>query len=133
SADRSLLAALVAATAWLSLPLVRGPGELAAIWVGNGILVGWLLSRRTATWPGYLLTAFLAEMPARILAGDAPLYALAIAGCNLVEVLLVAAPVRRVDTAYRHPRCSMRSVRIVHVATLSDSHVVRVLAPGHPN
>ena len=47
-ADRALLALLVAATAWLSLTLARGPGELAAIWVGNGILTGGLLSRRSA-------------------------------------------------------------------------------------
>ena len=36
--DRSLLALLIATTAWLSLTLARGPGELSAIWVGNGIL-----------------------------------------------------------------------------------------------
>ena len=129
-ADRSLLAALVAGTAWLSLTLVRGPGELAAIWVGNGILVGWLLSRRTATWPGYLLTAFLAEMPARILAGDAPLYALAIAGCNLVEVLLVAAPVRRVVPDIRDPRSWMRLGGIATVATLVACAVAGLLAAG---
>ncbi|MGY0611273.1 diguanylate cyclase domain-containing protein [Luteimonas sp. A501] len=93
-ADRTVLAVLIAGTAWLSFTLARGPGELSAIWIGNGILTGWLLSRRTATWPGYLAVAFFAELSARILAGDQPPYALAIAMCNLVEALAVAWLVR---------------------------------------
>lgn len=64
-ADHCWLALLTATTAWLSLTLARGPGELAAIWVGNGILTGWLLSRATGRWPGYLAAAFAAELPAR--------------------------------------------------------------------
>ncbi|MEN1959228.1 diguanylate cyclase [Luteimonas sp. MJ246] len=93
-ADRSVLAILIAGTAWLSLTLARGPGELAAIWVGNGILTGWLLSRRTSIWPSYLAVAFAAELPARMLAGDEPSYAMAIALCNFVETLAVAWFVR---------------------------------------
>src|SRR5690606_1077430 len=85
--DRAILAVLVALSAWLSLTLARGPGELSAIWVGNGILTGWLLSRRTSAWPGYLVVALLAELAARLLAGDGAVYAIAIAGCNLLEAL----------------------------------------------
>src|SRR5690554_3335221 len=103
-AERSLLAFLVAGTAWLSLTLARGPGELAAIWVSNGILTGWLLSRRTATWPAYMAIAFAAELPARMLAGDGLAYALAIAACNQLEVLLVAAAVRRRVPDTREPK-----------------------------
>ena len=95
-ADRTLLALIIAASAWLALTLARGPGELAAIWIGNGVLVGWLLSRRTASWPGYLAVAFAAELPARMAAGDEAGYAIAIAACNLVEVLVVAGAVRKV-------------------------------------
>jgi diguanylate cyclase (GGDEF)-like protein/PAS domain S-box-containing protein len=103
-ADRTVLASLLATTAWLSLTLARGPGELAAIWVGNGILTGWLLSRRTATWPGYVLVAFLAELPARLLAGDEFVYACGIAASNLLEVLAVAGVVRRCIPDIRDPR-----------------------------
>ena len=117
-ADRALLAALIATTAWLSLTLARGPGELAAIWVGNGILTGWLLSRRSATWGGYLLVAFVAELVARLLAGDDAWYAIAIATCNLVEVLVVAGTVRHLVPDIRDPRNWMRLGGIATASTL---------------
>jgi len=82
-ADRSLLALLVGASAWLALSIGRGPTEIAPVWVGNGILVGWLLSRPTRRWPGYLLVGFVAELVARALAGDRPLFVLAFTTWNL--------------------------------------------------
>lgn len=93
-ADRLALGLLVAASAWLLLAFARGPGELAAIWIGNGIVAGWLLNRRMAAWPGYLATAFLAELPVRLLAGDDLPYALVIAGCNVLEAGMVALAIR---------------------------------------
>jgi diguanylate cyclase (GGDEF)-like protein/PAS domain S-box-containing protein len=128
--DRSLLAVLIASTSWLSLELARGPGELAAIWVGNGILTGWLLSRRTATWPGYILVAFAAELPARLLAGDELLYAIAIATCDLVEVLIVAGTVRRLVPDTRDPSNWMRLGGIATVSTLVACTVSGALAAG---
>ncbi|HST43737.1 MAG TPA: MASE1 domain-containing protein, partial [Luteimonas sp.] len=104
AADRTILTVLVATAAWLSLTLARGPGELAAIWVGNGILAGWLLSRRTSAWPGYVACAFVAELVARMLAGDPPAYSLAIGACNILEVLVVAWLVRRRVPDLRDPR-----------------------------
>lgn len=117
-ADRTLLALIIAASAWLALTLARGPGELAAIWIGNGVLVGWLLSRRTASWPGYLAVAFAAELPARMAAGDEAGYAIAIAACNLVEVLVVAGAVRKVVPDTRDPRSWLRLGGIATSATL---------------
>ena len=126
--DRILLAVLVAVAAWLALTLARGPGELAALWIGNGIVTGWVLSRRTARWPGYLLAGFLAELLARLLVGDAPLYALAIASCNLIEVLLVAGTVRRLVPDTRDPSSWMRLGGIATAATLAACAVSGVLA-----
>ena len=126
--DRSRLAFLIASTAWLSLTLARGPGELAAIWVGNGILAGWLLSRRTATWPGYLAMAFLSELPARILAGDEPPYALAIAVCNLMEALAVAWFVRLHVPDIRNPKHWLSLGGIATAATLVACALTGTLA-----
>lgn len=127
-ADRALLALLVAATAWLSLTLARGPGELAAIWVGNGILTGWLLSRRSAAWPGYIAVAFAAELPARMLAGDELGYAFAIALCNLVEAVGVALVVRRRVPDVRNPKAWLALGGIATGATLVACAVAGALA-----
>ncbi len=127
-ADRTVLGVLIALAAWLSLTLARGPGELAAIWAGNGILAGWLLSRRTATWPGYVLVALMAEVAARLLAGDAPVYALAIVACNLVEAVGVAGIVRRAEPDTRSPGDWMRLGGIATAATLAACAVAGLLA-----
>ena len=118
AADRTILALLVATAAWLSLTLARGPGELAAIWVGNGILTGWLLSRRTATWPAYIAVAFAAELVARTLAGDRSAYSMLIGTCNVLEVLVVAWLVRRRVPDIRDPRQWVGLGGIATAATL---------------
>src|SRR5690606_40658885 len=123
----SMLAAL---SAWLSLTLARGPGELSAIWVGNGILTGWLLSRRTSAWPGYLVVALLAELAARLLAGDGAVYAIAIAGCNLLEALGVAVLVRRAVPDTRKPRDWLHLGGTATAATLAACPVAGLL--GRP-
>ncbi|MDH5830195.1 diguanylate cyclase [Luteimonas sp. M1R5S18] len=128
--DRCILAVLIASTAWLSLALARGPGELAAIWIGNGILAGWLLSRRTTTWRGYIAVAFVAELAARMLAGDEAPYAVAIAACNLIEALVVAGAVRWRVSDTRDPRDWMRMGGIATAATLLACAGSGALAAG---
>ena len=93
--DRLLLGLLVGTTAWLSLALARFPGSVAAVWIGNGIFAGWLLSRPTRQWPGYLLAGYLAEMSVRLLVLGWLPQRVGISTMNLVEVLLVAGTVRR--------------------------------------
>ena len=116
--DRAVLAVLIAATAWLALTFARGPGELAAVWVGNGLLAGWLLTRRTRTWPGYLAVAYAAELPARLLAGDQLAYATLIALCNSGEALLVAGVIRSRVPDIRDPGDWMRLGGVSTAATL---------------
>ena len=120
----------MAAAAWLLLTFARGPGELAAIWVGNGIVAGWLLNRPTAAWPGYLAVALLAELPARMLAGDAAPYAISIATCNVVEALAVAAAIRHRVPNIRAPSHWMQLGGVASGATLLACAVVGLLAAG---
>ena len=92
--DSVLAAGLVGILGWLSVTFSRGPGELAAVWFGNGILVGWLLSRPTPLWPFYVTGGFLADFAARLLSGSPLPHAFLIAIGNVIEVLIVAIAVR---------------------------------------
>ncbi|KRC35122.1 hypothetical protein ASE10_10670 [Lysobacter sp. Root76] len=89
------MALLVGITAWLSLTLARGPGELAAIWIGNGIFTGWLLARPTSIWRGYVLQGLAADIVAQLVAGYSVLHAASMGISDLIEVLIVAGVVRR--------------------------------------
>lgn len=100
----------------LLLEFTRGPGELAAIWLGNGFLTGWLLSRPTATWPYYLAAGLLADALARLSSGVAPLHAAVIGLANIVEVLIVAVVVHRRVPDIGDPK---RWIELGGIATVS--------------
>jgi len=93
--DALSVSALVGILGWLSVTFSRGPGELSAIWFGNGILVGWLLSRPTPLWAFYVVGGFMADLIARLLSGSLPLHSLLVAMSNVMEVLIIAGAVRR--------------------------------------
>lgn len=93
-AELLTLGVLVGLTAWASLAMARGPGELAAIWVGNGLMTGWILSRATALWWRYVGVGFAADFAAHLLSGFPLLHTGAISLSNLAEVLIVACVVR---------------------------------------
>jgi diguanylate cyclase (GGDEF)-like protein/PAS domain S-box-containing protein len=95
-ADRLLLALLIGTATWLSLTLTRAPGSVSAVWVGNGIFVGWLLSHPTRQWPGYLVIGFVAEMTVRLLVLGLMPQRFGSSIMNLGEVLFIAGMVRRV-------------------------------------
>jgi diguanylate cyclase (GGDEF)-like protein/PAS domain S-box-containing protein len=102
--DRILLVLLVGSTAWLSLHIGRVAGEVAVVWVGNGVLVGWLLSRPTRSWPGYLAAGLGAELAARLLSADNAGFSIALALFNLLEVLIIAGTVRRLVPDVGNPK-----------------------------
>ncbi|WP_167285131.1 sensor domain-containing diguanylate cyclase [Marilutibacter alkalisoli] len=126
--DRLVLALLIGVSAWLSLVLVRGPGELSAIWIGNGLLAGWLLSRSTRLWPGYVAVGFLADFLAHVLTGDPATYAAAIGISNVIEVLIVAGFVRWRVPDVGDPRTWVRLGGIATGSTLVACAVSGILA-----
>ncbi|MGH8025165.1 MAG: MASE1 domain-containing protein, partial [Pseudoxanthomonas sp.] len=126
--DRVIMALLIGATTWASLSLTRLPGEVSAIWVGNGVFVGWLLSRRSALWPGYLAAGFAAELAVRLLFGDGLRFGLALSAFNLLEVLIVAGVVRRLVPDIGNPTRWLGLGGIATGSTLAACAVSGLLA-----
>ncbi|MBO9715740.1 MAG: diguanylate cyclase [Pseudoxanthomonas sp.] len=122
------MAALVGLLDWLLLYFSRGPGELAAAWFGNGFLVGWLLSRPTRLWRWYLLAGLLAGLLARLLSASPPMLAVALAGADIVEVMIVAVAVRRKVPNIRDPRRWIELGGVATTSTLLACAVSGVLA-----
>ena len=102
--DLLIMMLLIGATAWLSLSLARVPGGLAVVWISNGIWAGWLLSRRTALWPGYLVAGYVPMLAARLVAGDGWFSSVALSAFSLLEVLIICAVVRRAVPDISNPR-----------------------------
>ncbi|HEX7802370.1 MAG TPA: diguanylate cyclase [Pseudoxanthomonas sp.] len=126
--DRILMALLIGATAWVSLSVTRLPGEVSAVWVSSGIFVGWLLSRRTELWPGYIGAGFAAELAVRLLSGDGAVFGLALSAFNLLEVLIVAGVVRRLVPDVGNPTRWLGLGGIATSSTLAACAVSGLLA-----
>jgi diguanylate cyclase (GGDEF)-like protein/PAS domain S-box-containing protein len=92
--DRTIMALLIGATAWMFRSLALVPGEIAAVWVSNGIFVGWLLSRSTEVWRGHVAAGFAADVAARWATGGI-FPDVALSAFDLIEVMIVAGTVRR--------------------------------------
>ena len=126
--DRMAMALLIGATAGLSLTIARVPGEVAAVWVSNGIFVGWLLSRPTGIWVGYVVAGFAAEFVARRLSGDDLLPGTALSVFNLLEVMIVAGTVHRLVPDVGNPRRWLSLGGIATSSTLVACAVSGLLA-----
>lgn len=119
---------LVGATALLSLTIAHVPGDVAVVWAGNGVFVGWLLSRPTALWPRYVAAGFIVELVVRQLsAGDGSKAAL-LSVFNLLEVLIVAGTVRRLVPDVGNPRHWLSLGMIATTSTLVACALSGVLA-----
>ena len=88
------LAAAVFVTVAGGLVLTAFTGRVAAIWVANAIVVAALMKTGRRAWPAILAVAVSANAAANIFYGDAPLTAVTLPLCNVLEILLVAAPLR---------------------------------------
>lgn len=128
--DVLIMALLIAVTAWLSLTLARVPGGVAAVWVSNGIWAGWLLSRRSALWTGYLLAGYLSQLAARFLVGDDWISGVALTAFNLLEVLIIAFAIRRAIPDVSNPRRWLGLGSVATLSTLAACAISGLLTAG---
>lgn len=124
------MAALIGLVDWLLLEFARGPGELAAVWVGNGFLAGWLLSRPTSLWRWYLAVGLLAGFLSRLLSGDQLPLATANSLADIVEVLIIAIAIRGKVPDIRDPKHWIELGGVATASTLLACAVSGVLASG---
>jgi len=110
------MALLIGVTAWVSLSVARVPGGVAAVWLSNGIWAGWLLSRRTSLWPGYVAAGVVASLASRLLVGDAVFSSVALTAFNLLETMLIAGIIRSAVPDVANPQ---RWLGLGSVATAS--------------
>src|SRR5690349_15949201 len=78
-----------------STQLARFPENVAAIWLGNAILLGVLIHRPTREWPLHLVAAGFANLLVDLSFGDSVAMALGITLCNIGEALLAAWVLQR--------------------------------------
>ena len=128
--DWMIMALLVGATAWVSLSIARVPDGVAAVWVSNGIWAGWLLSRRTVRWPGYLVVGFATLLAVRLLSGDSVLSSVALNAFNLLEVLIIAGAIRRAIPDVGNPKRWLGLGSVATGSTLVACAISGALAAG---
>lgn len=121
--ETAVLFAVVLASVSYSLLLTRHTGNIATIWLPNGIVVGTLLSVSGKKWPRYLLTAFAAYLLGQYLTGGGGLARWlparpALGLINGVEILVVAGTVRRAFPRFANDTSFLMLGRIAMGTTL---------------
>ncbi|MEO6155423.1 MAG: MASE1 domain-containing protein, partial [Thermomonas sp.] len=127
-ADVLMLAAILFGLASVSITLTRSPGIPAVVWLGNGVLVGWLLTRPMSRWPMTLAAGFIGEWLAHVLIGDGWWFASSVTCINLIEVLIVAWIVKRRIPDFNDPRAWLEVGAVSSGATLLACVVSGLLA-----
>ena len=94
-ARAAMLGAVCFLMSWAAVSLTRSSGSVAAVWPATAILLGILLRARTARWPVYLLTGYIAGVAANLIYGDNLIIAAGLPLGNLVETLAAAAILHR--------------------------------------
>lgn len=86
---------LTAGLSFATLALARANHSPVALWLANGILIGWLVQKPLAqTWP-LLAAAFLGFLAAKLSLGDALFEAMLIGVFHALETVIVSESIRR--------------------------------------
>ena len=104
--ELAAIALLVFATSWGGIYVARDLGRVATIWLANAILLAFVLKYRRSQWPQMLAIGCAANIAADLASGDTLFAASYLSFCNMVEVLLVALPLRtmRLHRDFARPR-----------------------------
>jgi two-component system cell cycle sensor histidine kinase PleC len=93
----ALLFAVYLASAYYAITLSRNIGNFAAAWPATAMVLAVFLMSRTRDWPVYGLAAGAAHLTAAVLAGVSPPLALGFMACRLIEIVLGAGLLRRLQ------------------------------------
>ena len=102
--DNQIFAVVTAAMAfgllaWAGITLTRDEGRIAIVWLPNALLVAILLRSDFKQGIAFLPPAFLANIGANMLVGDALLRAATLASVNQLEILVIWLLMRRIGLA----------------------------------
>ncbi len=89
-----LVAGLFGLTAWLGIELTRETGRVALIWVANGGLIAFLLSKPRYKWRPYLIASNVTNIIANLASGDAFVASAALSFANSAEVIVALVLMR---------------------------------------
>lgn len=73
--------------------LTRAWGDIASLWLADGVVLGLLLTTHTRYWAAYLLCAHIANSLANLMGGDGLLMSVTLPLCNTVGVLYAAVAI----------------------------------------
>ncbi len=102
----AVLALLVFGSAWAGIAFTGITGRVATIWIANAAMIVWALKGRRLDTAPVLLIGFLANLAADLASGDPLATAVSLSLCNIVEVVIVVAGLRRLglDGRFASPR-----------------------------
>ncbi|MBI3677033.1 MAG: MASE1 domain-containing protein [Proteobacteria bacterium] len=100
------LFAFVSLSTYGAIELTWATGRIAAIWLSNAITLAFLLHHPRRNWPALLVAFAAANITADLATQDLALTAVVLTLCNVVEILVVAIPLRmmRLDRDFAQPR-----------------------------
>lgn len=107
----SLLLGLAFATSVLGMLLIRGNSPISPIWFTSGILLGILLRSPTWRWPELLGAGLFGMVLAGFATGQSVFNGILFASCSALEIVVVAAPIRRRAGADMDPERLLKFAR----------------------
>ncbi|HEV7631996.1 MAG TPA: diguanylate cyclase [Steroidobacteraceae bacterium] len=135
-----LVFTLVAVLGWLSKDFTRNAAGVSAVWLSNGVLLGFLLTAPRDRWLGLMLAGLAGNFLSGAIVGDRMSFAIPIAFFNLFEVAIACLPQRKgiveaMDITHRRTflRFCLYAVLLAPLATALVTVLYAPLVGAHSN